>query len=89
MLTEAGRKLVASGNRNAAIKSLVPKSESDEEFKIAIASELVFAWQDASEAVRPSLERVMFNVGIDKEPNHEEWILQLRERRVYLGSYLK
>lgn len=58
MLTERG-KLVASGK-------LKPKTESDQTFKIAIACELVFAWEDATPAVRDSLERVMMNVGIDR-----------------------
>jgi hypothetical protein len=80
-LTEEGRRIVASGDRNAALSK---RSESDDNFKRDMASELVFAWEDASAEVRPSLERAMFNVGIERQD--DDWVLYLPNRFIVLGS---
>jgi hypothetical protein len=64
-LTERGKEVVAGKI------ILQPVTESDQAFKIALASELVFCWQDArkdgNNQLVEALERVMCNIGIDRE----------------------
>lgn len=63
-------------------------TESDQNFKIMLAHELIFAWQDAThpEALA-SLERVMCNIGMEKTEDAWELIL-MNGGRLHVG-YLK
>jgi hypothetical protein len=65
-LTNLGRE-VADG------RVMPARRESDWTFLKSVASELVFAWQDAEPdgPTRAALERVMGNVGMDLDD--EEW----------------